>query len=142
MPIDVEEWATSVPIDVDTFSMDAAPLEVTPEVNPDPAEQGSTEPANAADPDVLFQCGICSDTLYRPVVTLCMHIFCDQCFRTNLRYSFVCPYCRCSVREAPLRDFLFEAELQRAIYAGAVVAPAGDGRNTPYVWTGIRFPNE
>ncbi|KAJ7098816.1 hypothetical protein B0H15DRAFT_945325 [Mycena belliarum] len=64
---------------------------------------------------VLFGCCICHDTFVNPVVTLCMHLYCDKCIHRNLRESFACPYCRNLITAPPLRDRLFEAELALAI---------------------------
>ncbi|KAJ7494782.1 hypothetical protein B0H11DRAFT_1910729 [Mycena galericulata] len=80
------------------------------------------------------------DTYTRPVVTMCMHIFCDSCLNTNFRYSFACPYCRALITEPPLRDHFLEVELERALEMGLVSAPTGGGRRRPYAWSGVPFP--
>ncbi|KAJ7033486.1 hypothetical protein C8F04DRAFT_1260997 [Mycena alexandri] len=82
----------------------------------------------------LFACGICSDTFNRPVVTLCMHIFCDACITQNFGYSMACPLCRSMITDPPMRDVLFEAELTQAVADGVIAEAEGVSRQSPYTW--------
>ncbi|KAJ7025270.1 hypothetical protein C8F04DRAFT_1191619 [Mycena alexandri] len=117
--IDVDEWSEQDPIDVDAGNI----VEVE-------GIQQSQCTRNAG----LFACGICSDTFRRPVVTLCMHIFCDACIARNFGYSMACPMCRAPIVDPPVRDKLFEDELKEAIEMGIVNRPVVAGRRKPYTW--------
>ncbi|KAJ6474444.1 hypothetical protein C8R47DRAFT_709318 [Mycena vitilis] len=68
--------------------------------------------------ETLFTCCICMDTYRAPVVTMCVHIFCEKCVR-NLP-SAHCPLCRTPLVGEYMRDALFERELANAIANGLV----------------------
>ncbi|KAJ7018105.1 hypothetical protein C8F04DRAFT_1278213 [Mycena alexandri] len=118
--IDVDEWADHEPIDVDVDSQETSmALKLV-------MEQRSA--VHCLTKAGLFACPICADTFHRPVVTLCMHIFCDYCITKNFAYSKACPLCRSAIMDVPMRDKLFEQELRQAIASGLVVAPTTRGR--------------
>ncbi|KAJ7141434.1 hypothetical protein C8R44DRAFT_727030 [Mycena epipterygia] len=162
-PIDVDEWVASEPIDVDEFNGTVAGLDPTGEPSVDyasftgdadtqarfdlPAMASATVPdavtASLDDDGRLFECCICADTFLHPVVfrTLCMHLYCDSCIRRNFEQSFSCPQCRGAITTQPMRDLLFEQELQRAIDEGVVEEPGARGRRAPYYWGDVVFPS-
>ncbi|KAJ7623948.1 hypothetical protein DFH06DRAFT_1340271 [Mycena polygramma] len=168
IPIDVDDWCSRPPIDVDAFDeltdgeaagpLDGSDLPSTEggvDVNEadteggvamqvgedqDPGEQSSAEAPASRDDKRLFSCCICTDTLNRPVITLCMHVFCDMCISTNFAYSTVCPLCRAEVSDAPMRDSMLEEELARAIERGDVEPSSVAGRRRPYTWGSLLFP--
>ncbi|KAJ6604143.1 hypothetical protein DFH09DRAFT_1300409 [Mycena vulgaris] len=153
-PIDVELWAASMPIDVDEF-VESERAKKRARRQDRRAAGGTQEPAlqralpqslrdqqpTSTDNNIMFECCICSGTFVHPVVTLCMHLYCDKCIHRNFRESFACPICRTVITSPPLRDVLFEGELARAVVAGAVEAPSLRGRRHPYDWTSVRFPS-
>ncbi|KAJ7070431.1 hypothetical protein B0H15DRAFT_957687 [Mycena belliarum] len=94
-----------------------------------------------------FECSICLETFYKPVLTLCIHRFCFACLMRWLRLGdLTCPYCKDPLLEPPIRDNGFEMELVDAITGKTVEksptqpgkAVAGRGN---YTWDGIDFPN-
>ncbi|KAJ7811368.1 hypothetical protein B0H13DRAFT_2383935 [Mycena leptocephala] len=170
LAINVDEWSAQRPFDVDgdggisaANTCPSAPVEVAvPDVGPGlpavsrasndsttgPSSVGSVRHGSegvageATEPNAkpLFTCSICADTFNRPVVTLCMHVFCDSCISRNLSYSRLCPLCRTSIRDAPLRDAMFEQELAQAISRDGVHGPTVPGRSIPYTWPAALFP--
>ncbi|KAJ7774875.1 hypothetical protein B0H16DRAFT_1713323 [Mycena metata] len=67
------------------------------------------------------ECIVCADTLFMPVVTLCMHVFCYSCLRDWFTVGGqVCPICRQQVDETPIRDNALEMSIADAIDSGAV----------------------
>ncbi|KAJ7214218.1 hypothetical protein C8J57DRAFT_1601756 [Mycena rebaudengoi] len=87
----------------------------------------------------IFVCCICLFTLQKPVVPLCMHIFCYACIRRNLRERNVCPVCRSPIREPPIRDNAFEMELYDAICDKLVDKPTAPLPSSLYDWSGVVF---
>ncbi|KAJ7470192.1 hypothetical protein B0H11DRAFT_2041784 [Mycena galericulata] len=84
-------------------------------------------------------CTICLDTVCRPVVTLCVHIFCDECIYNVLRHgSLACPLCRATITEPPEPDTILDLYLEQTIADGMVTRPSG-GRSSPYTWRDINF---
>ncbi|KAJ7446250.1 hypothetical protein B0H11DRAFT_1930256 [Mycena galericulata] len=168
-PIDVEHWASSVPIDVDAFghpqpnvaeeiaqpALPTSPLNIAGSLEASDEDAGANvahtildghslaedESVKADDHHKRFTCCICADTFLQPVVTLCIHIFCERCIRRNFRESFACPQCRAPITSAPLRDHIFETELEAAVDAGYVPAPAAQRRKRAYRWTDVAFPS-
>ncbi|KAJ7432780.1 hypothetical protein B0H11DRAFT_1940114 [Mycena galericulata] len=79
-PIDVEAWASSLPIDVDAFESPLDQIPVNASADNADSSQPPIEEEQAAtqnpvlrkdgegEDDKLFQCPICSDTYLRPVV--------------------------------------------------------------------------
>ncbi|KAJ6471293.1 hypothetical protein C8R47DRAFT_1222262 [Mycena vitilis] len=92
------------------------------------------QPSGQGEDNGHFICSVCHDTFRRPVVTICLHVFCDQCLSSNLQYSTACPLCRAEICYEPLRDVLFEDDLEAAIQRGAVMASSSEGRRRPYTW--------
>ncbi|KAJ7785043.1 hypothetical protein DFH07DRAFT_2848 [Mycena maculata] len=94
--------------------------------------------ASEPDPPNLC-CTICLDTVCRPVVTLCLHIFCDECIYNVLRNgSRACPLCRATITEPPEPDTILDRYLERMISDSAVARPSG-GRSSPYTWRDVDF---
>ncbi|KAJ7603758.1 hypothetical protein DFH06DRAFT_1151635 [Mycena polygramma] len=152
LAIDVELWADQAPIDVDAeddpdegdagdapdagaaqdgegaAADDSAPLFETVDrasVSHDtPSISPPSTPARIED-DTQFTCPICFDTYRHPVVTLCVHIFCEDCIQANYGYSGTCPLCRATLTEPPQPDRIFEIALELAIERGEVKAPTG-----------------
>ncbi|KAJ7705194.1 hypothetical protein B0H16DRAFT_1747381 [Mycena metata] len=149
--IDVDAWVARTSIDAqehapgqsgptgeppaDSTNLDIAvqAVEAGTVVVGEPAGEPQATPTTVTEKE-LFACGICSDTFNRPVITMCMHIFCDACITANFRYSMACPLCRSTITDPPLRDYLFEVELTEAVAAGVVAEPEGVSRKTPYTW--------
>ncbi|KAJ7714377.1 hypothetical protein B0H16DRAFT_524349 [Mycena metata] len=89
-----------------------------------------------------LRCPICLNTFRRPVATLCMHIFCDECIYDVLRHgSLSCPLCRATITEPPEPDTILDRYLEQMIADGAVAAPSG-GRSSPYTWRDVSFPQQ
>ncbi|KAJ7229654.1 hypothetical protein B0H12DRAFT_1077382 [Mycena haematopus] len=93
-----------------------------------------------------FVCVICSDTMWKPVMTLCLHYFCYNCLKAwILKRGAVCPTCDVDMLEAPIRDNGFEIALNEAISASLMKKPVNmKGKNSAdaedsYSWEGIRF---
>ncbi|KAJ7761399.1 hypothetical protein B0H16DRAFT_1530910 [Mycena metata] len=85
-------------------------------------------------------CPICLNTVCRPVATLCMHVFCDECIYDVLRHgSLSCPLCRAPITEPPEPDTILDRYLEQMIADGAVTEPSG-GRSSPYTWRDVNFP--
>ncbi|KAJ7913772.1 hypothetical protein B0H13DRAFT_1873630 [Mycena leptocephala] len=100
----------------------------------EPMPQAGFDP----DPSTL-RCPICFDTVCRPVVTLCLHVFCDECIYKSLRdSSLACPLCRASIPQPPEPDAILEGYLERAVAEGIVAVPSG-GRSSPYTWRDVEF---
>ncbi|KAJ7915108.1 hypothetical protein B0H13DRAFT_1872342 [Mycena leptocephala] len=94
----------------------------------EPMPQAGFDP----DPSTL-RCPICFDTVCRPVVTLCLHVFCDECIYKSLRdSSLACPLCRASIPQPPEPDAILEGYLERAVAEGVVAVPSGG--SSPYAW--------
>ncbi|KAJ7452422.1 hypothetical protein B0H11DRAFT_2245897 [Mycena galericulata] len=144
LPIDVEEWEDSEPIDVDALDEHSTSSNVRESPRPRyvPVQSTSTAQlsASATPAGHAFECCICKNTLLKPVVTFCIHFYCDHCLRRNLNYSFVCPQCRRTITSPPMRDMLLETALAAAIERGEVPKPMQKGRAAAYVWHGVRFP--
>ncbi|KAJ6460707.1 hypothetical protein C8R47DRAFT_1226210 [Mycena vitilis] len=132
-PIDVDSGTKDSPIDVEWWTY----LHEHPGDWTDGAPSVAT---NRVDPKV-FTCCICWDTLRKPVVPLCMHIFCYKCLHRWLKQGRTsCPVCRTPIGEAPIRDNAFEIELRDAIGEGVVTAAASRGNEgAGYDWSGITF---
>ncbi|KAK6977625.1 hypothetical protein R3P38DRAFT_3237038 [Favolaschia claudopus] len=143
LAIDVDLWDSLPPLDVDA-ECDAPPVELSAK-EPNVAETSSLPPpepsqsASTVEDDVseLFVCSICLDTFNLPVVTLCMHVFCDACMSRCLDRSNECPMCRRAIIARPIRDELFEDELEVAIEIGSVSAPMSCIRSLPYIWPSL-----
>ncbi|KAF8128316.1 hypothetical protein K438DRAFT_2032795 [Mycena galopus ATCC 62051] len=74
----------------------------------------------------VYECGICWDTLAKPVVPLCILIFCFHCLRKWMAEGRkACLVCHANISEAPMTDDVFETELDAAIGFGVVVKPTG-----------------
>ncbi|KAJ7761327.1 hypothetical protein B0H16DRAFT_1530786 [Mycena metata] len=98
----------------------------------------SRQAAPEPDPPNLC-CPICLNTVCRPVATLCMHIFCDECIYDVLRHgSLSCPLCRATITEPPEPDTILDRYLEQMIADGAVTESSG-GRSSPYTWTDVNF---
>ncbi|KAJ7340733.1 hypothetical protein DFH08DRAFT_811926 [Mycena albidolilacea] len=90
----------------------------------EPMPQAGFDP----DPSTL-RCPICFDTVCRPVVTLCLHVFCDEWIYKSLRdNSLAGPICRVSITQPPEPDAILEGHLERAVAEGVVAVPS-DGRS-------------
>ncbi|KAJ7141315.1 hypothetical protein C8R44DRAFT_726934 [Mycena epipterygia] len=148
-PIDVEAWAASVPIDADAFEHPPAAAthaENTRQVHALSTGHGAGVAMGSSGDtvfdaaSVLFKCCICFDTFVNPVVTLCMHLFCDRCIHRNLQVSSACPQCRGNITTPPMRDGMYEAELERAVEDGVVERPTARARSHAYQWDDIDFP--
>ncbi|KAJ7272295.1 hypothetical protein C8J57DRAFT_1467778 [Mycena rebaudengoi] len=92
--------------------------------------EDNRQAASEPDPPNLC-CTICLDTVCRPVVTLCMHIFCDECIYNVLRHSsLACPLCRATITEPPEPDTILDRYLEQMIADGTVTGRSG-GRSSP-----------
>ncbi|KAJ7303584.1 hypothetical protein DFH08DRAFT_977094 [Mycena albidolilacea] len=128
-PIDVEWWSYLRPMPVKRPEETLEVRELVgavPASEPDSDGSGSGSSVHESVRDGLvdskvFDCGICWDTLYKPVVPMCMHVFCYDClhkwFADKKR---TCPLCRSRVGGRPIRDCAFEGELEVAISEGRV----------------------
>ncbi|KAJ7817768.1 hypothetical protein B0H14DRAFT_2601829 [Mycena olivaceomarginata] len=100
----------------------------------EPMPQAGFDP----DPSTL-RCPICFDTVCRPVVTLCLHVFCDEWIYKSLRdSSLACPICRVSITQPPEPDAILEGHLERAVAECVVAVPSG-GRSSPYTRRDVEF---
>ncbi|KAJ7276595.1 hypothetical protein C8J57DRAFT_1466095 [Mycena rebaudengoi] len=70
----------------------------------------------------IYRCGLCGDTVYKPVASLCIHIFYYLCIRSHLSVQKICPNCAAPIEVAPIRDDAFELDLFDAIAHG-LIAP-------------------
>ncbi|KAJ7168772.1 hypothetical protein C8R46DRAFT_1218162 [Mycena filopes] len=133
------EGSQSHPIDVDDGSSDT------------PVDFSLWEGRKAREESALsvFKCPLCSDTVFKPVVTLCMHSVCYECLVRRLKGGArTCPSCERIIAGVPVRDNAFEMALAHAIsnrgllksrrQVGIKVA----GRDSDYSWTGIEFAAE
>ncbi|KAJ7082089.1 hypothetical protein B0H15DRAFT_952766 [Mycena belliarum] len=103
-PINVEAGSASEPFDVDRW-----------------CRLQEVELALVKAESQRFECSICLDTLYQPVLVLCLHRFCYGCLlRWFKRGKDTCPYCTARLKEAPIRDNGFEMDLVQAITSGVV----------------------
>ncbi|KAJ7440589.1 hypothetical protein FB451DRAFT_1415085 [Mycena latifolia] len=103
--------------------------------------EDNRQAASEPDPPNLC-CPICCDTVCRPVATLCMHIFCDECIYNVLRQSsLACPLCRATITEPPEPDAILDRYLEQMIADGAVTGPSG-GRSSPYTWRDVNFSQQ
>ncbi|KAK6977880.1 hypothetical protein R3P38DRAFT_3236549 [Favolaschia claudopus] len=130
-PIDVDQGDRDNPIDVDLWVC----------MREHPMESGSITTSKnmiIKDPKV-FQCGICWETLCKPVIPMCMHVYCFSClFKWVNRGHHSCPICRAHIGEEPIRDDAFETELDDAIKQGLVDCPSAKVDKC-YAWTGVTF---
>ncbi|KAJ6582665.1 hypothetical protein DFH09DRAFT_1439513 [Mycena vulgaris] len=125
LPFEEQSWW---PIDVDAGSKDS-PIDVEwwTYLNENPGNWSIDEEARrltkpGVDPKV-FNCGICWDTLLRPVMLKWLR-----------RGRATCPVCRAPISEAPIRDNAFEMELADAVSNGDVPV-------TAYSWNScIKIP--
>ncbi|KAF7332877.1 Helicase-like transcription factor isoform X1 [Mycena venus] len=100
--------------------------------------EDNLQAASEPDPPNL-RCTICLDTVCRPVVTLCLHIFCDECIYNVLSHgSLACPLCRATITEPPEPDTILDRYLEQVIADGTVTGPSG-GRSSPYTWRDVNF---
>lgn len=53
----------------------------------------------AGEEDERWKCPICSESLQRPVISHCGHIFCGRCIRTWLERKCSCPICNSELHE-------------------------------------------
>ncbi|KAK6996751.1 hypothetical protein R3P38DRAFT_3070339 [Favolaschia claudopus] len=131
LAIDVDEWDALPALDVDAESNSDNANNPLPLAIPNSLESGQL---------VRFRCCICYDTFNMPVVTLCLHIFCDACLSrwcSEPSGSSECPVCRGSVvipGIAPFRCGIFENDLKEAIETGIISAPTIPPRINPYTW--------
>ncbi|KAJ7119811.1 hypothetical protein C8R44DRAFT_878203 [Mycena epipterygia] len=129
-PIDVDQGSKDSPIDVEWWTY----------LRDHPGDWSSTAPTviTTVDPKV-FDCCVCWDTLHKPVMPLCMHVFCYACIHKWLKAGRTsCPVCRAPVGEAPIRDNAFEMELVHAVANGVVKAPVATPVVT-YDWANVVF---
>ncbi|KAJ7838235.1 hypothetical protein B0H14DRAFT_3701131 [Mycena olivaceomarginata] len=163
-PINVDSGSWTDPIDVEWWTvLRAQPVQPTVEgASLDPAgdhgfqnaatEASIAESSSAVSPPLgggvdkavdnkVFECGICWDTLYKPVITMCMHIFCYDCLHKWLaEKKKMCPLCRTRVKEQPIRDCAFEEELEAAVVDGRVAEVEGERvTESAYGWAGVGF---
>ncbi|KAJ6521401.1 hypothetical protein B0H10DRAFT_2250060 [Mycena sp. CBHHK59/15] len=111
-------------------------------VNQESSSGGNPIPRITRNLDV-FACGICLDTLYMPVMPLCMHVFCYKCLTAWFaKGRRTCPICRQQVEVEPIRDNAFEMALWDAICGG--LPPSSDmkgkqvaGKDTEYNWNSL-----
>ncbi|KAJ7112792.1 hypothetical protein C8R43DRAFT_961789 [Mycena crocata] len=116
-PIDVEVGSSSNPLDLDEW-LDALSTNGPP----------TTRNAKLVkEKGPLFECGICLETMYMPVMPLCMHPFCYGCLYQWFFKVLRCPYCTTAVTSAPIRDNGFEMALADAIAAGMEKNPNQEG---------------
>ncbi|KAJ7435533.1 hypothetical protein B0H11DRAFT_1937469 [Mycena galericulata] len=105
------------------------------------AEEKHVEAKIIRDLDV-FTCGICLETLYMPVMPLCMHAFCYKCLLGWLKSGKDnCPIYRQSV-EKPIRDNGFEMALWDAICSGLTASTEMEGKTVAgkvhdYDWAAV-----
>jgi len=51
-------------------------------------------------------CCICMDTIERPTITKCLHIYCHECIHQQLKHRKKCPMCRKPIDEASLVEIV------------------------------------
>ncbi|KAJ7219001.1 hypothetical protein C8J57DRAFT_1537231 [Mycena rebaudengoi] len=128
-PINVDEGSSEDDaIDVEAWTTLSEALGSWTANDEDTAVPSSSEvwaKARAANVDI-FQCCICFLMPNKPVMPLCMHIFCYSCIRKNLGIRNCCPVCRAPIYEAPIRDNAYEMELSDAVCEGLVEPSASD----------------
>ena len=84
----------------------------------------------------LVSCPICFDVLQEPKISVCHHVFCDQCwqrvvFSAGGAQLIPCPLCRRELRVASLES----AELI-GMYIGAQLAVCSDDAHYRCQWRG------
>ncbi|KAJ7158197.1 hypothetical protein C8R43DRAFT_1124818 [Mycena crocata] len=137
-PIAVDAGTSGIPVDVEDWTealQQGVPKQPVPQVAV--PVQGD-----------IFECGICFETMFMPVMPLCMHVYCYECLRDwFLAGRLRCPYCSAPAKEKPIRDNAFELELATAISDGLErnskqegVKVTGDDGN--YDWDYFIFENE
>ncbi|KAK7001762.1 hypothetical protein R3P38DRAFT_3216049 [Favolaschia claudopus] len=108
-PIDVDAGTKDSPIDVDFWAY----------ANDQEFHESGTSVKHV--PAELLTCGICLDTLEKPRMPLCMHVFCGDCLGKWLEgQNKVCPVCRAPVQEDPIEDDALTLELAEAIADGFI----------------------
>ncbi|KAJ7021403.1 hypothetical protein C8F04DRAFT_1273760 [Mycena alexandri] len=110
-----------------------------------PSREGESQGLSA---DMLkaCECSICKHTLFMPVVTLCMHVFCYSCLHDWFTIGrVVCPLCVRPVDQTPIRDNALEMRVADAISSGALEkSPFQPGKNVAvgnndYNWAAFNF---
>ncbi|KAJ7126119.1 hypothetical protein C8R44DRAFT_874492 [Mycena epipterygia] len=138
LPFEGQAW---FPIDVDRGSVDS-PIDVEfwTYMSEHPGNWSADAAQRVMTVDLkIFQCCICWDTLFQPVVPLCMHVFCYKCIHKWLKRGRTsCPVCRAPIEGVPIRDNAFEMELHDAVAEGQVEDPKG-GTKVPYAWHDVAF---
>ncbi|KAF8217212.1 hypothetical protein K438DRAFT_1748308 [Mycena galopus ATCC 62051] len=106
-PIDIDEGDPDNPVDVDfwTYTREHTGDWTTNDV-----------PSYARKEPKIFECGICCDTLFKPVVA--------------------------EISRKPLKDDAFDLELGDAISEGVVEKPSGESTARAYNWPGLEFVEE
>lgn len=49
-------------------------------------------------------CSLCLETVSRPTITNCLHIFCHDCIKRSLEFRKKCPMCRCDLNESAFKE--------------------------------------
>ena len=49
-------------------------------------------------------CSLCLETISRPTITNCLHIFCHDCIKRSLEFRKNCPMCRCTLQESAFKE--------------------------------------
>lgn len=49
-------------------------------------------------------CSLCLETIERPTITNCLHIFCHDCIKRSLEFRKQCPMCRCTLEEDRFKE--------------------------------------
>ncbi|KAJ7152251.1 hypothetical protein C8R43DRAFT_950858 [Mycena crocata] len=107
-PIDVEVGSSVNPVDLEAWLDAATPHGKAPVRNDELVKEKGP----------VFECSICLETVFMPVMPLCMHPFCYGCLYQWFLKTLKCPYCTRAVKAAPIRDNGFEMGLADAIGAG------------------------
>ncbi|KAJ7607071.1 hypothetical protein DFH06DRAFT_1149545 [Mycena polygramma] len=137
-PIDADNGSQDQPVDVDWW---VYCIETANAPGPAPLTVDQRTALKS-----LFRCKICLQTFYKPVMPLCMHVFCYDCFLHWLvKGRLECAVCDAAVEVRPIRDNAFEMALSTAISDGIVVkSPFQVGirvtaNDKEYKWQGTPF---
>jgi SNF2 family DNA or RNA helicase len=69
------------------------------------------------------KCPICLDSIERPTVTSCGHLFCGECINNSFNSSQgkKCPLCRCNLHNQVLREIKVKEEVENGNSDGVIV---------------------
>ncbi|KAJ3452694.1 e3 ubiquitin-protein ligase rad18 [Anaeramoeba flamelloides] len=58
----------------------------------------------------IYECPLCFDTLQKPSILPCSHIYCNSCIRRSARFSKLCPLCR---KPFVIRDLIISPKISK-----------------------------